>query len=523
MRPASDTGIPTHVGPGTGSKSSKTNCRSMSTNRPKRRPAPAAVKAPKTAAAAAAMRPSSTRGVFRATGTGRRILLTVAVSLVLAASPSSPLMGTAAATAVRSENDDAAEAPGAGAAAGAGAPGAALFDALDSDRDGVISPHDWDVSLARMTAALNVDLDAARNLMLQGQDGLNGDEQRTVARDGARRDGLTGDLRVPRNRAGGASFDPSAGAPSRGRSSYGTGTKSDKSTKKKLSFTKAFTASVAMILATEIGDKTFFIAAVLSMRNDRLAVFGGAILALIVMTVLSTMMGLILPSILPRKYTHIIGGILFLYFGIKLVLDSRSMEDNKVSDELEEVEEELLHTRGKKDEEDVVNTVNGGGVGGVGGSDIGGDTSASESDLEGGGVGATAGPMSNGSASLASSSRNTNRRKKKQPPPPRKSTSGLAGATAYKSSSFQATFLQSLTLTFLAEWGDRSQIATIALAAAKDPLGVTVGGCLGHCMCTSLAVVGGRMLAARISEKTVSFYGGIIFFVFGVHSMFFES
>jgi putative Ca2+/H+ antiporter (TMEM165/GDT1 family) len=63
----------------------------------------------------------------------------------------------------------------------------------------------------------------------------------------------------------------------------------------------------------------------------------------------------------------------------------------------------------------------------------------------------------------------------------------------------------------LAEWGDRSQIATIALAAAKNPYGVTVGGCSGHCCCTGLAVMGGRMLAARISEKSVSFWGGIIF------------
>lgn len=51
-------------------------------------------------------------------------------------------------------------------------------------------------------------------------------------------------------------------------------------------FLKALFSSFSAIIATEIGDKTFFIAAVLSMRNDRMAVFGGAILALIIMTIL---------------------------------------------------------------------------------------------------------------------------------------------------------------------------------------------------------------------------------------------
>ncbi len=51
-------------------------------------------------------------------------------------------------------------------------------------------------------------------------------------------------------------------------------------------FVKGFTSSTAMIIATEIGDKTFFIAAVLSMRHPRLVVFAGAILALICMTIL---------------------------------------------------------------------------------------------------------------------------------------------------------------------------------------------------------------------------------------------
>lgn len=83
-------------------------------------------------------------------------------------------------------------------------------------------------------------------------------------------------------------------------------------------------------------------------------------------------------------------------------------------------------------------------------------------------------------------------------------------------------FLEVLTMTFLAEWGDRSQIATIALAAHRNPYGVCIGGCLGHGFCTALAVLGGKFLASRISEKHVTLIGGSLFLFFGIHS-FFES
>ena len=45
-------------------------------------------------------------------------------------------------------------------------------------------------------------------------------------------------------------------------------------------------------------------------------------------------------------------------------------------------------------------------------------------------------------------------------------------------------FLEAFVLTFLAEWGDRSQIATITLATHKNPVGVTIGGVIGHSICT---------------------------------------
>lgn len=245
-----------------------------------------------------------------------------------------------------------------------------------------------------------------------------------------------------------------------------TGGSSVSSKGEELKFWPAFVNSLSMIIATEIGDKTFFIAAVLSMKNDRLSVFGGAILALAVMTILSSMMGLVLPSFLPRKYTHIIGGLLFFYFGVKLLMESRNMSEGKCSDELEEVEEELLQQSSKKEDFEV------------------------EDSLEVG---------------LAQKKSNT----------PSKSKSGGEGKKS-------GVFMQALTMTFLAEWGDRSQIATIALAAAKDPFGVNVGGILGHSLCTGMAVIGGRMLAAKIEEKTVTKWSGIIFLLFGAHSLFFE-
>ena len=51
---------------------------------------------------------------------------------------------------------------------------------------------------------------------------------------------------------------------------------------------------------------------------------------------------------------------------------------------------------------------------------------------------------------------------------------------------------------------DRSQLATVILAAREDVYGVCVGGILGHALCTGLAVIGGRIIATRISVKTVT-------------------
>lgn len=73
-------------------------------------------------------------------------------------------------------------------------------------------------------------------------------------------------------------------------------------------------------------------------------------------------------------------------------------------------------------------------------------------------------------------------------------------------------------MTFVAEWGDRSQITTIVLAASENLYGVIIGGVLGHAICTGIAVIGGRLIATKISVRTVTIIGGIVFLIFAITS-----
>eukprot|EP01006_Ploeotia_vitrea_P036895 TRINITY_DN66068_c7_g1_i1.p1 TRINITY_DN66068_c7_g1~~TRINITY_DN66068_c7_g1_i1.p1 ORF type:complete len:263 (-),score=118.09 TRINITY_DN66068_c7_g1_i1:17-745(-) len=105
-----------------------------------------------------------------------------------------------------------------------------------------------------------------------------------------------------------------------------------------LLFMPAFFASISMIIVSELGDKTFFIAAIMAMKHSRLTVFLGAVAALALMTVLSVLMGFALPTFLPREYTEVAGTILFLFFGVRLLKDAYDMEPDEPNEELAEVE-----------------------------------------------------------------------------------------------------------------------------------------------------------------------------------------
>jgi putative Ca2+/H+ antiporter (TMEM165/GDT1 family) len=248
-------------------------------------------------------------------------------------------------------------------------------------------------------------------------------------------------------------------------------------------FLPAFVNGITMIIATELGDKTFWLAALMSMRYSRVAVFGGSIGALIVMTILSVGIGVAVPALLPKQYTHYAAAGLFAYFGIRLLHEAYNMDPTQTNEELVEAEEQLADkgfvVKEEKDEP---------------------ESSSISSSLQGGATAPRMNENINGNSN--NGSKNT-----------------IANTFTSLITKDWVILTQAFTITFLAEWGDRSQIATIAMAAAQDPFGVGFGGIIGHSLCTGLAVVGGRLLSARISERMVAYMGGALFIIFSLHSV----
>lgn len=72
------------------------------------------------------------------------------------------------------------------------------------------------------------------------------------------------------------------------------------------------------------------------------------------------------------------------------------------------------------------------------------------------------------------------------------------------------------SLIFVAEWCDRSMLATMALASSNNTLAVIGGATAANVVCTGLAVFAATLVASRISERLVALVAGLLFEVFAI-------
>ncbi|KAJ3800760.1 hypothetical protein GGU11DRAFT_350490 [Lentinula aff. detonsa] len=249
----------------------------------------------------------------------------------------------------------------------------------------------------------------------------------------------------------------------------------------------ALIQSFAMIIVSEVGDKTFLIAAILAMSNPRLVVFAGAFGSLVAMSILSSAMGHILPTLLPRRWTQLAAGILFLVFGTKMFVEGRQMKagNEKIQEEMKEAEEEIEEDEARHE-------------------------GLQPPALENGGHLVPLGVIEGGRSPVFASKESTLGPKSK----PKRSF--VEGARNFCSFFLGPVFVKAFALTFLGEWGDRSQIATIALGAAHNAYLVALGTIIGHGCCTAAAVVGGKYVSTKISAKHITLGGAVLFLLFGV-------
>ena len=112
----------------------------------------------------------------------------------------------------------------------------------------------------------------------------------------------------------------------------------------KMNFWSALWAAFVMIMATELGDKTFIIAAVLAGKKPRLAIFLGVVVTMTVMSVISSAIGLTFVNFIDKFYLNIAAACLFLLFSILSFKEACAKEES--SDE-EEVEQSILGQEGE--------------------------------------------------------------------------------------------------------------------------------------------------------------------------------
>jgi len=73
---------------------------------------------------------------------------------------------------------------------------------------------------------------------------------------------------------------------------------------------------------------------------------------------------------------------------------------------------------------------------------------------------------------------------------------------------------------FMAELGDKTMLSTITLASTQPFIPVWLGSTIGMVISDGLAIVVGKMLGSKLPENIIKIGAAIIFFLFGVFSMY---
>ena len=239
----------------------------------------------------------------------------------------------------------------------------------------------------------------------------------------------------------------------------------------KTGFLSSITSSFFLIFLSEITDKTFIIIILMTSKLPPLILYITALSATLLMNYISIGLGYILPLIINQTVMNCIAFSLFLMFGILSIMEGKAIEKNKgLSDLFELTKKELeIDEEVEQDYYLMIET----------------DENEYESIKT--------------EATTPHNSRLKNNNKKNDFNN-NKTTYGLCFA---------------LFITFLlSDIGDKSQIATVTIAAVYNLYGVIIGTTLAFILTCALGILCGNFICQRISTKNIMYIGGGIFLLF---------
>lgn len=276
----------------------------------------------------------------------------------------------------------------------------------------------------------------------------------------------------------------------------------------------------------------YLLPAILAMRYNKLTVFLGAISSLVLMTVVSAMLGWGVTSLIPKIYTFYASVVIMFIFGIKMFWEAYRMKPNEAEAIQHEAEEDINRRERRGSERN---------------AETSGDGNDQDHEVKSGSnlveqmrncfksghrfspapTDDPSGPQRQQDQPLqpippqspaVESSPDTD---PESPRPAQKTTAPESSRFGKQCLKIFKIFVNAFGVIFLAEWGDRSQLATIVLASVNDVAGVILGGVLGHTLCTGLAILAGALIAKKISVRAVTIIGGIVFIGFAIATLIF--
>lgn len=82
-------------------------------------------------------------------------------------------------------------------------------------------------------------------------------------------------------------------------------------------------------------------------------------------------------------------------------------------------------------------------------------------------------------------------------------------------------FLTAFSVIFLAELGDKTQLAVITMSAStKQPLSVFLGGSLAMVLLTGIGVGAGELVTKYVPESVLSKAAAVLFIIIGIWTWF---